>query len=123
MVNVFVQTEICRQFSVDLGSESVLIMTYVLTAIFCMAVVHVGGDPKLFKNNPSHRTGFQIRNGKQSEDGFDTLFGNSLTRSKRDHQGLDWLRDALPGEPGLDYPIYSLPTPDTSFDCSDKVRK
>ena len=67
-VNVFVQTDICRQFTVDLGSESVLIMTHVLTAIFCIAVVRVGGDPKLFKNNPSHRIGFPIRNGKQSVD-------------------------------------------------------
>ena len=88
-----------------------------------MAVVHVGGDSQPFKNNPSHRTGFQIRNGKQSEDGFDTLFGNSLTGSNEDHQGLDWFQDAIPGEPGVDYPTYFLPTPDTSFDCSDKVEK
>ena len=32
-----------------------------------------------------------------------------------DHQGLDWLRDSVPGEPGVDYPIFSLPVPDNSF--------
>merc|ERR1711874_619535 len=38
-----------------------------------------------------------------------------------DHQGLDWLRDALPGEPDLDYPIYSLPPPESSFSCNGRV--
>jgi len=33
---------------------------------------------------------------------------------------LDWLRDSVPGEPGVDYPIYSA-IEDTSFSCSDKV--
>ena len=37
-------------------------------------------------------------------------------------QDLEYLREALPGEPGVDYPIFSLPPPETSFDCSDKVR-
>ena len=34
------------------------------------------------------------------------------------HSGdpLDWLREAVPGEPGLDYPIFSSP-PVTSFSC------
>ena len=32
-----------------------------------------------------------------------------------DHQGLDWLRDSVPGEPGVDYPVYSLPVPDNAF--------
>ena len=32
-----------------------------------------------------------------------------------DHQGLDWLRESVPGEPGVDYPVYSLPVPDTQF--------
>ena len=31
------------------------------------------------------------------------------------HQGLDWLRDSVPGEPGVDYPIFSLPVPDNDF--------
>ena len=94
-------------------------MAFVLTYIFCMTVIHVGGDPLLFKNTLSDR----IRNGKQRDDGFDTLVGNSLTGSNRDHQGLDLFQDTIPGEPGVDYPTYSLPTPDTSFDCSDKVEK
>merc|ERR1719244_2250458 len=38
-----------------------------------------------------------------------------------DHQGLDWLREALPGEPEIDYPIYSLPPPTSSFSCNGRV--
>ena len=38
-----------------------------------------------------------------------------------DHQGLDWLREALPGEPEIDYPIYSLPPPASSFSCDNRV--
>ena len=41
-----------------------------------------------------------------------------------DHEGssdpLDWLRDAVPGEPGVDYPIFS-DVGDTSFSCADRV--
>ncbi len=33
---------------------------------------------------------------------------------------LDWLRDSIPGEPGVDYPIFAM-IPDTEFDCSDRV--
>ncbi|XP_066981877.1 protein P200-like [Macrobrachium rosenbergii] len=32
------------------------------------------------------------------------------------HLGLEWLREAVPGEPGVDYPIY-WQAPRTSFDC------
>ena len=32
-----------------------------------------------------------------------------------EHQGLDWLRDSVPGEPGVDYPVFSLPVPENSF--------
>ena len=32
-----------------------------------------------------------------------------------DHQGLDWLRESVPGEPGVDYPVFSLPVPDNDF--------
>ena len=43
---------------------------------------------------------------------------------KCDHDGssdpLDWLRDAVPGEPGVDYPIFSV-VGDTSFSCADRV--
>ena len=38
-----------------------------------------------------------------------------------DHQGLQWLIDTIPGDPGVDYPIYSLPAPDTSFSCDGRV--
>merc|ERR1712083_30507 len=38
-----------------------------------------------------------------------------------EHQGLDWLREALPGEPEIDYPIYSLPPPTSSFSCNGRV--
>ena len=42
-------------------------------------------------------------------------------QAEHGHSGdpLDWLRAAVPGEPGLDYPIYSTP-PDTGFTCEDK---
>ena len=33
---------------------------------------------------------------------------------------LDWLRDSIPGEPGVDYPIFSE-TPDTSFSCTGRI--
>ena len=41
-----------------------------------------------------------------------------------DHDGsddpLDWLRESIPGEPGVDYPIFSeIET--TSFSCKDRV--
>merc|ERR1719288_100814 len=32
---------------------------------------------------------------------------------------LDWLRESVPGEPGVDYPIFASP-PDTGFSCEDK---
>ena len=31
------------------------------------------------------------------------------------HQGLDWLRDSVPGEPGVDYPVFTLPVADNDF--------
>ena len=46
------------------------------------------------------------------------------SKVKSDHEGssdpLDWLRDAIPGEPGIDYPILSF-VGDTSFSCADRV--
>ena len=46
------------------------------------------------------------------------------SKVKSDHEGssdpLDWLRDAIPGEPGVDYPILSF-VGDTSFSCADRV--
>lgn len=33
---------------------------------------------------------------------------------------LDWLRDSIPGEPGVDYPIFSA-VEQTSFSCEGKV--
>ena len=41
-----------------------------------------------------------------------------------DHEGgnyLAWLRDSVPGEPGVDYPILYSPDPDTSFSCRGLV--
>ena len=41
-----------------------------------------------------------------------------------DHEGsddpLDWLRESIPGEPGVDYPILADVEP-TSFSCRDRV--
>ena len=34
-----------------------------------------------------------------------------------DHHGLDWLRNALPGEPDVNYPLYSLPPQESSISC------
>ena len=40
-----------------------------------------------------------------------------------DHSGsddpLDWLRDSIPGEPGLDYPIFNE-VQETSFSCEGR---
>ena len=33
---------------------------------------------------------------------------------------LDWLRDSVPGEPGVDYPIFAR-VPDTSFSCQGRI--
>eukprot|EP00095_Tigriopus_kingsejongensis_P012060 maker-scaffold553_size137994-snap-gene-0.15 protein:Tk12060 transcript:maker-scaffold553_size137994-snap-gene-0.15-mRNA-1 annotation:"homeobox protein 2-like" len=33
---------------------------------------------------------------------------------------LDWLRDSVPGEPGVDYPIFNE-VQETSFNCADRV--
>ena len=41
-----------------------------------------------------------------------------------DHDGsddpLDWLRDSIPGEPGVDYPIFAE-VEATSFSCRERV--
>ena len=47
--------------------------------------------------------------------------GGGNSGSGGDHQGLDWLRDSVPGEPGVDYPIYGLPVPESSFSCDGRV--
>ena len=47
--------------------------------------------------------------------------GGGNSGSGGDHKGLDWLRDSVPGEPGVDYPIYGLPVPESSFSCDGRV--
>ena len=47
--------------------------------------------------------------------------GGGNSGSGGDHQGLDWLRDSVPGEPGVDYPLYGLPVPESSFSCDGRV--
>ena len=41
-----------------------------------------------------------------------------------DHDGsddpLDWLRNSIPGEPGVDYPIFA-DIEDTSFSCNGRI--
>jgi hypothetical protein len=41
-----------------------------------------------------------------------------------DHDGsddpLDWLRESIPGEPGVDYPIFAE-VATTSFSCKDRL--
>ena len=48
--------------------------------------------------------------------------GSSLSQSQssHDHQGLDWLLESVPGQPGTDYPIYSDAN-QFDFDCSGQV--
>merc|ERR1719290_452556 len=50
-----------------------------------------------------------------------TRGGGGNSGSGGDHQGLDWLIETIPGDPGVDYPIYSLPVPDSSFSCDGRV--
>ncbi len=39
-----------------------------------------------------------------------------------DHQGLDWLLESVPGQPGTDYPIYSQEDiGQFTFDCNGQV--
>ena len=47
-----------------------------------------------------------------------TFVANAVEKEGDDP--LDWLRDSIPGEPGVDYPIFSA-VEQTSFDCGDKV--
>ena len=86
-----------------------------ISFVFCMAVTSTRSISQLFDLDSVGGRALPKRFGRQQ--GGDT----GATAGGGDQQGLDWLRDALPGEPGVDYPIYSLPTPQTSFDCSDKV--
>ena len=46
-----------------------------------------------------------------------------MSGADQDHDGdpLQWLRDAIPGEPGVDYPILSSPAPVTTFSCVGQV--
>ena len=44
----------------------------------------------------------------------------SLAVEKEGDDPLQWLRDSIPGEPGVDYPIFSE-VGETNFDCNDKV--
>ena len=41
-----------------------------------------------------------------------------------DHDGssdpLDWLRESVPGEPGVDYPVFA-DVVETGFDCSGRI--
>jgi hypothetical protein len=52
------------------------------------------------------------------------LLGCSFSCVTADHEGsddpLDWLRESIPGEPGVDYPILADVEP-TSFSCRDRV--
>ena len=45
-------------------------------------------------------------------------------RVHADHNGsddpLDWLRESIPGEPGVDYPIFAE-VESTAFSCKDRV--
>ena len=55
---------------------------------------------------------------------FVIVFAYIVTLVKSDHDGssdpLDWLRESVPGEPGVDYPVFAEVT-DTSFSCADRI--
>lgn len=48
----------------------------------------------------------------------------SIVAVKCDHDGstdpLDWLRESVPGEPDVDYPVFAE-VQQTSFSCNGKV--
>ena len=44
----------------------------------------------------------------------------TLAVEKEGDDPLQWLRDSIPGEPGVDYPIFSS-VEETSFSCEGKV--
>ena len=52
------------------------------------------------------------------------LFPYVIKIVSSDHDGssdpLDWLRDSIPGEPGVDYPILAQVI-ETEFSCRDRV--
>ena len=66
--------------------------------------------------------GFNRGSGSSVQQGGRGGGGGGSSGSGSDHQGLDWLRDSVPGEPGVDYPIYGLPVPDSSFSCDGRVK-
>ena len=43
-----------------------------------------------------------------------------LSRAKGGGDPLDWLRNAVPGEPGVHYPVL-VSVQETSFTCDDKT--
>ena len=47
---------------------------------------------------------------------------SALAQHDHDHSAnpLDWLRDSIPGEPGIDYPIFAE-IQDTGFSCEGRV--
>ena len=52
--------------------------------------------------------------------GLATLVASVLGVEKEGDDPLQWLRDSIPGEPGVDYPIFSA-VEQTSFSCDGKV--
>ena len=53
-----------------------------------------------------------------------TVWAYIVALVKSDHDGssdpLDWLRESVPGEPGVDYPVFAEVS-DTSFSCADRI--
>ena len=49
--------------------------------------------------------------------------GQSLSQGQsHDHQGLDWLLESVPGQPGTDYPIYGQDQLEQfQFDCGSQI--
>lgn len=47
---------------------------------------------------------------------------SQLSQARHDHQGLDWLLESVPGQPGTDYPIYSQEQlGGFQFDCGNLI--
>ena len=63
-------------------------------------VLCIGGDPQQFQNS-FNQNSILFRNGKQTSQSFEAILGNSLTIGNEENyqEGVEFLREALPGEP------------------------
>ncbi len=52
------------------------------------------------------------------------MLSSAIASAQCNHDGsddpLDWLRESVPGEPGVDYPVFAQ-VEETGFDCAGRV--